>query len=125
MIDFDTPSRRMVAEHAAGLSYRAIGAKHNVSHEHARQVVMRASRELADQVWLDLMVAQKYERMGRDDEAAWPTLLIRHGQDWSTALSLLQHLVDQLRSRSIDVHVRHRPLPVGAAFQLTLGGAAS
>ena len=124
MIEIDGP-RRMVAEHQAGLSYRALGAKYDVSHEHARTVVLRASRELVDQAWLDMMVAQKLERMGRAAEAEWPTLLIRHGPDWSTAVSLCSTLFDQLRDRDLDITVRHRSLPIGAAYMLTLGGAAS
>ena len=124
MIDFDTPSRRMVAEHARGDSYRAIGQRHGISHEAARQTVIRESGKWIDSIELDLLVARKLERMGRETEAAWPTLLVPHGGDWSTALSLLQYAVDRLRARDLDVHVRNRPLPNGAAFQLTLGGVA-
>ena len=120
MIEIDTSSRRMVLEHAGGDSYRTIGRRHGMSHEAARQIVLREGTKFVDSVELDLYLAAKLERMGRD--AAWPTLLVpfQHQSDWQTALRLLSWLVDRLRGRDVPVHVRNRPTPAGHVFMLSL-----
>ena len=48
--------------------------------------MLRESTRVVDRLELDLMVAAKYEAIGRADKAEWPTLLIRHGDvdDWTT-----------------------------------------
>src|SRR4051794_32748070 len=103
----------MLAEHAAGDSYRAIGRRHGWSHEHARRVVLREGTKFVDQVELQLMVAAKHEQMGRHDEAEWPGLAVPHqpGDGWQRSLSLLQWTVDQLRERGMAVLVTTRSLP--------------
>ncbi len=39
----------LLAEHVAGASFRALGERHNLSHEGARQVVMRQSTAFANE----------------------------------------------------------------------------
>jgi hypothetical protein len=126
VIEFDTTTPRMVAEHARGDGYRAIGRRHGMSHERARQIVMCEGTRFVDSIEMDLYVAAKLEKMGR--EAAWPTMLIpfQDQAEWQTALALVQWVTDRLRARDVPVHVRNRTTPVGHALQLTLGtpGAA-
>ena len=121
MIEIDV-TRQMVGEHAHGDSYRTIGQRHGLSHEAARQVVLREATKFVDSVECDLYLAAKWEAMGR--QAEWPTLVVPHqpGDGWSVALSLLQLVVDRLKARDVPVHVQTRPTPDGSVFQLSLGG---
>ena len=116
----DATANEILAEHARGDSYRAIGARHGISHETARQVVIHQGRRYVDGIEIDLMLAWKYEQQGRETEAQWPAFAVPHGPDWSLALSLVQWAVDELRSRDLDVHVRTQPTPDGSVFMLTI-----
>jgi hypothetical protein len=121
----DDIQHEMLTEHARGDSYRTIGARHGVSHEYVRQTVIRAGRRFVDGVELDLYVAWKLTQQGRETEAEWPALVVPHSPEWSTSIGLVQWLVDQLRQRDLDVHVRTQPTPNGSLFMLmitALGG---
>jgi hypothetical protein len=45
-VNIDLAANEMVAEHAAGVGYRGIGARHGLSHEGARRVVMSQGTNL-------------------------------------------------------------------------------
>jgi len=124
-MNIEVERHEMVAEHAAGIGYRGIGARHGISHEGARRVVMSQATALVNDVEMSLYLAHKLERMGRADEAEWPGLAVPHqpGDGWQLALSLLQ-LVDRLRQRDVPVQVKTRPLTDGTVFILVIGEAA-
>jgi hypothetical protein len=110
----------MLAEHTRGDTYRALGARYGMSKDRARHIVVQERVRLLTQIECDLILASKLESMGR--AATWPTFLVPHEaqEDWSTALSLVQFVVDRLKSTGTDVHVKSRPTPNGVAFMLTL-----
>lgn len=119
----DATTYPLLAEHAAGDSYRTLGQRHGCSHESARQVVMRQATALVNDVQMTLYVAAKLEAMGRHGEAKWPGLVVPHqpGDGWRLSLSLLQLVVGRLRERGVAVVVQTRPVPNGIVFQMTLG----
>lgn len=119
MVD-DSEAAEMLREHSGGSSYRAIGRKHQVSHEQARLVVVRQARKYLDGLELSLAEAWKLERLGRENEAAWPVMLCPHGPDWSQAIAFLQWTVDKLRARDLDIHVKTQATQNGSAFMLIL-----
>ncbi len=84
-----------------------------MSHEGARQTVVREGTRFINQVELDLMVATK---TGKDH----PTFLVPHQQQdgWQTALNLVTWVVEQLRSRDINVSVETRNSTEGSAFTI-------
>ena len=126
-VNIDADAHELLTEHARGDSLRTIGARHNVSHEYVRQVVIREGRRFVDGVELDLYVAWTLTQQQRETEAEWPALVVPHGPDWSTAIAFVQWLVDTLRGRGLDVHVLVRPTPDGAVYLLsihTLGGTS-
>ena len=123
----DAEAHPMLVAHAAGDSYRVIGKAHGLSHEAARQTVLREATEFLNELELSLYVALKLEKLGREAEAEWPTVVVPFGPDWSTANAVIQWVVDRLRGRDVDVHVTHKPTPDGVVFQLRIdriGGAA-
>jgi len=124
VIDFDTTPRQMLVEHVGGDSFRKIGQRHKVSHEYARQLVIREGTRFVDGIELDLMVAAKLEKMGR--EATWPAMAVPFQEqgDWQRALAVFQWVVNRLRARDVDVQVLTRPTSAGTVFMLTLGGAS-
>jgi hypothetical protein len=67
-----------------------------------------------------LYLAQKLERMGRADEAEWPSFVIPHGLGWRDGLDLVDGIVTRLRARGVDVVVRNRPTPNGTVIMLSL-----
>src|SRR4051794_21629825 len=112
----------MLAEHAAGDSYRTLGQRHGMSHEAARQVVVREGRRFVDEVERDLLVAWKLTQQGSEAEAQWPTFLVPHQlqEGWQKAFAFWSWVVDQLKSRGLGVHLRHTPTRSGSAVQLTI-----
>ena len=57
-MNIDVTANEMVAEHAAGVGYRGIGARHGLSHEGARRVVMSQGTALINEVELAAFVAR-------------------------------------------------------------------
>ena len=78
--------------------------------------------DFVNSVELSLYLAQKLERMGRQDDAVWPTFLIpaERQDDRQRALDLVQYVVDRLRARDLTIVVTHRPVDGGQVFMLTL-----
>jgi hypothetical protein len=103
---------RMLRDHIGGASLRDLGDRFGLSHEGARQVVVRASRKHIDRLELDLMAGAK--------TGDWPTLLVphQHQEDWQLMLRYLQWVLDQLRGRDVPVTVTTTNTPSGTAFQL-------
>jgi hypothetical protein len=122
----DATEYPLLAQHAAGDSYRTLAGRHGLSHESARQVVLRQATALVNEVEMALYTASKHEALGREAEADWPGLVVPHqpGDGWQLGMSLLQYVVDRLRARDVDVQVRTGPLPDGIVFLLTLGAAS-
>ena len=101
-MDIDATTQELLTEHARGDSYRTIGQRHGMSHEAVRQVVIREGRRFVDRVELDLYVAWKLTQQGRKTEAQWPAIAVAHSLEWSTAIALVQWLVDELRARDLS-----------------------
>jgi hypothetical protein len=82
---------------------------------------MRLTATIND-IETSLYLAQKLERMGRHDEAEWPTWVVPYQSqpDRQQALDLFQNIVDRLRARDVDVVVTTRSAPNGQVFMLTL-----
>jgi hypothetical protein len=118
----DVTAYPLLAEHARGDSYRAIGERHGLSHEGARQVVMRDSTVFLDRLEMDLLLAWKLEQQGRAAEAQWPGLALPHqpGDGWQLGLALFQWIVDKLKARDLDVQVQTQATPNGVVFLITL-----
>ena len=129
-MNIDVEAVQLVADHARGDGFRTIGRRLGVSHEQARRLWARQNREHLDNIELALMVAAKYEAMGRREDADWPVIPVpfQDQTGWQAALALLQATVDELRRRDVPVRVHSLPTPAGTGFALTLdkplGGAA-
>ena len=83
----------------------------------------RDERDKLDRLELELMAARRLEELSRDDEAEWPALLIRHGQDQGDrqhALNHFQRMVSGLRARGIPGEVKTLHVPEGSQFTLTI-----
>ena len=110
-------------ERPRGRTLRDLAQANGLSVEGIRQVVLRESEAMVNEFEVSLYLAAKLEWLGREDEAGWPTLLVpfQEQDGWQVSLALLQFVVDRLRARDVNVHVRSRPTPNGTAFMLTLG----
>lgn len=62
---------QILREHVEGDSYRAIGKRHGIGHETARQIVIAEEKRMVGGIAYDLYAAYKAERQGRVGE--WPT----------------------------------------------------
>jgi hypothetical protein len=80
---------------------------------------MREGTRFINEVEVSLMLADKLEALGREDEAQWPALLVpnQDQENRKVALRLLQWTLDRLRARGIEnpgsngAAVKRRRLP--------------
>ena len=92
-----TDAHPLLVEHARGDSYRQIGRAHALSHEAARQTVLRESSAFLNQVEMDLMLAWKLEQQGARDR-------LREHQ--ATALPLAQTALVEAEREVIAAEAR-------------------
>jgi hypothetical protein len=101
----------MLAEHAAGASYRELGRKHKLHHEQARRIVLPAGRALIAELTADL------------EADGSTTILVPYGQEeraWRDAHVMLTWSLERLRRNGLEIEVRTYPSDAGVAFQLTI-----
>jgi hypothetical protein len=115
-------TRRLVAEHAAGWSYRDIAAAHDISHEWARRLVTDGALEFVTSIEMGLFLAQADQRQGR--EAVWPHFVIETGtqEELSLSSALFVYVTAALRDSGLDVEITPVLSESGrrVAFRLTL-----
>ena len=102
-------AQEVLAEHARGDSLRTIGARHGVSHELVRRVVLREGSAVLRDLTTDLLTN------------GWTSILIPYGQqerDWRDAHIMLTWSVRNIRESGLEIEVRTRPTWEGVGFEL-------
>lgn len=116
----DIDRSTMLQDRISGASLRDLGAKYGLSHEAARQLVVRQQTEHLDNLELGLMVAAKAEQIGQP--AAHPTFVVAFEEgDWRYQLAYFEWVLCRLRERDLRISVTARQPQAGGVvvFQLT------
>lgn len=104
---------QLLQEHAAGASFRTLGKRHDVSHEHARQLVSDAIEDLVFDAVVSMYGAWRNERDGL--AAEWPGFVVpaQAQPDRQIALNIFQSVTSRLQARNIPLKIVVRHVPVG------------
>jgi hypothetical protein len=96
----------LLAEHCSGDSLRVVAARHHVSHEFVRTVVIERGGELIRRIESELA------------ELGWTSCMVPFGatQHLPSGLAMFFWVVRTLRSRGHLVRVVTRPSKLGALF---------
>jgi len=101
--------QQVLMERVAGDSLRAIGARHDLSHEAVRLIVVRQARKHVDQIVLDMWVAQK------GGEVLAFAVPAGDADDQHAAVQYFEWLLGELRDRDdVEPRVTYRPTPDGS-----------